>query len=249
MSSPAAVLTDAYRVQQARIAGQTAAGMALAFRSLLDPANVDRTFAGYLAVAQTIVGGARADAAREAASYYYLHRDALGVPGPLPGMVSAADMAPEQLATGLLYAGPISIKQAMLRGRTLEEAAALALVLTLNTAYRYASDGGRFTIHDTAERDGLALGWARVTDGNPCYFCAMLASRGPVYKDERSALRRRDGRRYHNGCGCTVEPVYDHDQPWPGDARKYEELWKSSTAGRRGQDAINAFRRAHEGRQ
>jgi hypothetical protein len=136
----------------------------------------------------------------------------------------------------------------MLKGRTLEEAFAAALALTLGTAYRYTADGGRFTIQNTAEHDRTALGWARVTDGNPCYFCAMLASRGPVYKSQSSALLRADGRKYHNGCGCTAEPVYNRDQPWPGDARRYQQLWKTSTAGLRGKAAINAFRRAHEGR-
>lgn len=53
--------------------------------------------------------------------------------------------------------------------------------------------------------------WRRVTDGNPCGFCAMVASRGPVY---RSASSAGDGRRYHNRCGCTVEPFEGSPSEW-----------------------------------
>lgn len=53
--------------------------------------------------------------------------------------------------------------------------------------------------------------WRRVTDGNPCGFCAMLAGRGPVY---RSAEKAGDGRRYHTRCGCTVEPFEGDPSEW-----------------------------------
>lgn len=243
----AAQLTDRYRIDQAQTAGRTQAALALAFRTLLDPSRVDATFPAFLNAATVIIGSERDAAARLALAYYYAHRAALGVTAPYTPVYAGA-INPAQVGTGLLVAGPVTVKQALLRGGTLEEAFSLALALTLGTAYRYAADGGRLSIQDTAEADETALGWARVTDGNPCYFCAMLASRGPVYKSERHALRRKDGRRYHNGCGCMAEPVYEYGQPWPGAGRKYEELWKSSTQGLRGNDAINAFRRAHEGR-
>lgn len=50
--------------------------------------------------------------------------------------------------------------------------------------------------------------WRRVTDGDPCGWCAMLAGRGPVYGSAQSAGQ---GRRYHGHCGCTAEPF---DGPW-----------------------------------
>ena len=55
--------------------------------------------------------------------------------------------------------------------------------------------------------------WRRVTDGNPCAFCAMLASRGPVYT-ETTVTTRHDGMRYHKGCGCTAEPWYGKWEDW-----------------------------------
>lgn len=107
--------------------------------------------------------------------------------------------------------------------------------------------------------------WRRVTDGKPCGFCAMLASRGPVY---RSASEAGQGNKYHGRCGCTVEP-YEGDpddwEPTPDEARFIEayqsvyrpgmkpedladeiELWLSNPANE-GNDAASFFARAFDG--
>ena len=58
--------------------------------------------------------------------------------------------------------------------------------------------------------------FARVTHPNkngPCGFCAMLASRGPVYKSSESAGIRAD--RYHDHCFCTCVPVFT-SKHWEG---------------------------------
>lgn len=55
--------------------------------------------------------------------------------------------------------------------------------------------------------------WRRVTDGNPCAFCAMLVSRGPVYM-ESTATSSKYALLYHRGCGCTAEPWYGDWSDW-----------------------------------
>lgn len=50
---------------------------------------------------------------------------------------------------------------------------------------RAAKNAGRETVVASAEANGKR--WRRVTDGNPCSFCAMLAGRGPVYRSEDAA--------------------------------------------------------------
>lgn len=71
---------------------------------------------------------------------------------------------------------------------------------------------GRETVANSAKR------WRRVSDGNPCGWCAMLVSRGPVYRSEDRAGM---GRRYHTRCGCTAEPVDDPAswEPTPDEQR------------------------------
>ena len=75
--------------------------------------------------------------------------------------------------------------------------------------------GGRQLIDETTGADQRAVGWRRVSDGDPCSFCGMLCSRGPVY---RSADRAGDpvagsGTKFHGSCGCTAEIVYGDWQP------------------------------------
>lgn len=62
--------------------------------------------------------------------------------------------------------------------------------------------------------------WARVARPDACAFCALLASRGAVYRSESSALfvgvttdeRRQRGTqddKYHDWCGCEPVAVWD----------------------------------------
>ncbi|QIS05924.1 hypothetical protein F5X71_29695 [Nocardia brasiliensis] len=114
---------------------------------------------------------------------------------------------------------------------------------------------------------GRVIGWARVTTGpEPCGFCQMMVSRGPLYGSapkagfhgrDRTAIQLFDDgddkrmrlamRKWHTGCRCKVVPVFDA-QTWPGrdEYLAAKKLWRTSTKGKSGQDAVNAFRRAVE---
>ncbi len=124
-------------------------------------------------------------------------------------------------------------------------------------AVRHVRNGGRSAEDLAVAKDGVALGWMRVTSPGACYFCAMLASRGPVYKDDSFAASdvRFSGKpgsgdyKVHDSCGCDLRAVYSRDrEEWTEEAISFEELWRSSTRGSSGNDAVNAFRRVYEGR-
>jgi hypothetical protein len=117
---------------------------------------------------------------------------------------------------------------------------------------RVSMDGGRSTIWTLAERDKRAIGWVRVSlTGTPCGWCAMLISRGPVYKSERSATLAGgasgydDGDRFHDNCHCVAVPVFSDDQ-YGGSQfdlnRQYSELWPKVTRGLSGKAAVSAWR-------
>lgn len=119
-------------------------------------------------------------------------------------------------------------------------------VVGINTAAhaeRIVLNGARAYLESVLQRDKRARGWARVSQtGTPCGFCAMLISRGPVYKSQESA--ERDG--YHTNCHCIAIPLYRKKQYQ--DAifdmnRRYEKLWPKVTKGYYGKDAMNAWRR------
>ncbi|MEV1157726.1 hypothetical protein AB0J27_20240 [Micromonospora chokoriensis] len=239
-------ITDDYRRLQATLSGDAAARVAVAFETLLNPADLDRSFPVYARAVAQIIAEARSAVVLLAGAFYLAFREGSRAKGEVPPIAYAGALPPVRLATSLLVTGPVTVKQSLSRGQSLETAISRARVATVGAAYRMTADAGRSTIRDTIQRDKVALGWARVTDGDPCYFCAMLASRGPVYLSEGTA---RGDDPYHDGCGCLPAPVFSLNDAWPGRAREFEALWQESTEGLSGREAVNAFRRAHEGRR
>lgn len=114
-------------------------------------------------------------------------------------------------------------------------------------SHRYALNAGRETIEFSAAANGKR--WRRITDGNPCAFCAMLSTRSD-YRTKESALTvvgrqtgygtavyrstgqvRSTGRtrgtqalgdRYHNFCGCTVVEVLSEWVSTPAEQAQHD---------------------------
>lgn len=124
-------------------------------------------------------------------------------------------------------------------------------------AVRHVRNGDRDTIDLAVAKDKVALGWVRITQPGACYFCLMLQSRGGVFVEDSFAASnaRFSGKpgsgdyKVHDSCACSLRPLYTRDrEEWPQEAIDADELWRSSTKGLSGNDAVNGFRRAVEGR-
>lgn len=121
---------------------------------------------------------------------------------------------------------------------------------------RTVQDAGRQTIIGNVKRDRVATGWARIpepelTTSGTCAFCAMLASRGAVFKQDTVQFRAhlpRAGKGHV--CVCHAAPVFGKYRP-DDLAKKYQDLWQSAVVDqkRHGRDARAAFRQAVEGRE
>ncbi|MYT31740.1 MULTISPECIES: hypothetical protein [unclassified Streptomyces] len=114
-------------------------------------------------------------------------------------------------------------------------------------ASRVAMNGGRSTTWNHMRRDRRSLGYVRLSrTGTPCGWCAMLISRGPVYKSRESATFA-DGDRYHDNCHCYAMPVFSWQQYGSSElfalSREYEALWPKVTRGLNGKAAVSAWRR------
>lgn len=116
---------------------------------------------------------------------------------------------------------PADLKQALDNARTQVEGVSSRLVL----------NAGRETTADAVMSDRLAKGWARETRPGCCYFCAMLATRGAVYKDANTAGRSANKRfvgegqfKFHNHCHCVAVPVFGQYEK-TADARKWTREW------------------------
>ena len=92
---------------------------------------------------------------------------------------------------------------------------------------RYVMNAARGLIYDVTKHDSASIGWVRYsTTGHPCGWCAMLISRGVVYKSASTALSHDE---YHDNCRCIAIPVFSMQQfdssPLFDQNREYEDLW------------------------
>lgn len=218
------------------------ARVALLWRAL-DLTDVDAAWPALLAALEPLVGSTRTASGRLAAAYLLAFARAELGDGARPAPAPVPDLDPAALRTSLLVTGPVALKRAMALGRPLEQASRIALAGVAGASSRHTLDGGREVLTQTVAADKQARGWARVTSGAPCHFCALLAARGPVYRGEDTG-----GFRAHDGCGCAVEPVYRDDAAWPGRAREWSALYNQQASGT--SDPLNAWRRTYtEGAQ
>lgn len=199
------------------------------------------------------------DTASAIAQQYVERARLLETGRPLGASLPASQMPDEQIMRTLLHTGPGALSRSRTQGATPEQARESALTQSMQAASRLVLDGARSVVERTVTADSAALGWMRVTDGDPCAFCAMLASRGAVYKSRESAgavdartVYGGDAKGFtstwHNGCGCQIVPVFSRSVVLPEANRKAADLWKRSTSGLSTSEAMRAFRRAVEGR-
>jgi hypothetical protein len=213
----------------------------------LDKNRLDETWPGWLRAMSLLITNYRNQSSFAAGRSYQAMR-AQALQSPTPARLIRLAPAPPQewLDRALGFSGPGMLNKDTARPGT-------ALSTTLGTASRIALDGGRTTTLDTVKADPAAVGWWRMTDGDPCHFCAMLASRGVVFKEHSFA--RSDARfigdadaKVHNSCGCTMKPAFSRSQQLPQVNDEAEQVWRESAAGLSGDAARAAFRKAWEAR-
>jgi hypothetical protein len=211
-----AALTEQHRQMQ----------LAIRTRALSDFARIwplwqttdQATFPALVRAAQPLVQHYSGLSAAAAVSYYEAFRGAEHITGAATPRIAAA--TPEDLIqTSLYVTGENAARAALQAGKRHEEVRATALVRTSGALARHVLDGGRNSIIESVRADPRALGWARVTDGNPCYFCLTLASRGAVYKDETTADFQA-----HDHCGCVAMPVYK-GTALPEQTRRFRDIY------------------------
>jgi len=162
----------------------------------------DNSFAQLVSASIILVRAYRQISAAAAAAFYESFRGAAEAAG-VPATVLAPELPDAQIATSLYVTGRDALRKALAAGQNADAARATTLVRASGAVSRHVVDAGRQTVMDSVQADPDAIGWARVTDGDPCYFCLTLASRGADYKSEQSADFKA-----HDHCGCTAMPVF-----------------------------------------
>ncbi|QIG58483.1 head maturation protease [Arthrobacter phage DrSierra] len=206
--------------QQVQNAAVVQAGLAVAFDKGIKPSDLDASFPGYLRAALALVSAGRGMAVTTARNYYGEAKEGAGFAKTVPALATP-DMDIFKATQALLMTGPVAIKKQLSSGVGLIAAMDAAKAQTLRVGKRLVLEAPRKHLIELSSKDKDALGWARVSDGQPCHFCAMLVSRGPVYSEETSRFRA------HNGCGCSVRPFFkgEADGGWSPDALALRRLW------------------------
>ncbi|MFB4265310.1 hypothetical protein [Nonomuraea sp. GTA35] len=237
MASPQAErLAERHRVQQVALRAGVSRDVMALLRDLFDTGNADRTWPAIQSMLATMARQQHATSATLANAYYEQARVEADAPGfYLP--ITPADLAKELLKVALDATGIAAFKRAISLGRSPEEALQIASVMLSGSVSRLALSGGRDAILGNVREDRQAIGWARITDKDPCAFCAMLASRGPVFRSRQTASFQA-----HDHCACMPVPAWNRDEAWLQHSRDLYEQWQKATEGHSGADARRAWR-------
>jgi hypothetical protein len=233
-----AELTRSHRSLQLALRSALIAELLLLWPAF-DPRKFD-TYERFMGMAAILIAARYRDSVGLAARYFRDFRAAERVPGAAFPLL--ADVVPdEQIKTSLRATGLAQTIRAIRSGKAPEAAAEQGFVAAAGAAGRLTLNGGRQTVIESARVDTEAQRWLRVTDGDPCFFCAMVASRGAVYTEQTVRFEA------HDHCGCVPEPYYPGSEE-PLLNQQFRDLWNETTTGLGGREAVNAFRAAIEQR-
>jgi hypothetical protein len=236
LTAAGTVLTRANQAAQLAQRAQSLQGL-LKLWSIVDVTDLAGTIDTFAQAAALLAGEGFDKSAAAAANYYGLFRRVEGA-GTIVA-VPTAPRLPADYVTGQLRGAALKgIIDARKAGMAEGDAKSQGLVRVAGALAKIVLTGGWMTITGAVRTDQKALGWSRATSGDPCTFCRLLASRGPVYKSEKSADFQA-----HDHDACMPEPVYAGDPVNLGVAAQsatYLDEYKTAQAWARSSGTMSA---------
>jgi hypothetical protein len=265
-AAQAAALVAAYKAQQNREAARMAAIVALYYKQRVDPSSLESVEDWLQVVIPRLIRTSDEGSNSAALFFQALRRIEVGSTAPAFTPQATLGVIDPGVRKSLLAVGPYDYMNKASQIETLKvgpqqkkamlaEAKQATTTKLAGAAIRHAQAGSRQTIHDNVERDRTALGYVRVTKDEPCFFCAMLASRGLRYRafkeDSFDLSNQRftgDGdAKVHDNCGCSLKPVYANNDPLVKKTDAFADMWSRwGAGGGRVNDAALRFRRGYE---
>lgn len=241
-------VAQSYRVKQA--AGAARAGLRVGgYWKGVELGNLDSE-SNFLSLALPVIKEEWVESTDRAAAFI---EDWVGV---APARVPPNE---EQIVRSMTYVGPREARKKMWAGDYFTEgllAEDLAeirndrLKSVQGAAVRLSNVGSREMGMSIHEANGTKVAFMRITGSDPCWFCVMLAGRGPVFKE--GSFDRSDARFFgpgdvksHDSCKCVLAAVTRADAEQMDQWKEYEQMWKDmSGEGRKPTDSpLNTFRR------
>jgi hypothetical protein len=272
-----AYLAHEHQQAQESLAGQAALGLGVLWPAL-QFSNLAATAPAWLHAATLEVEKAFNKSAGLGVRFV---QESLWAVDPTAGVIPAVPvMFPvERVQTGLRVTGPVAVKAATsalhLGDQRLTEGVERQVMAesrlgSTGAGVKFATEGGREGVRQQVQladvvpqeefarrrRSERVLGYARFTDSDPCYFCAILAARGAVYaenafRDSSGGFIGTDGvlgsnvDSVHDHCRCSLRPVFRKSDFRDERAKFFEAQWQKFSKGFSGRDAVNAFRRKY----
>lgn len=235
MPSPQATAIDRSHRRDLAALTNTAGRRMTALARRADPADIDAWWDQASPQAERLVAATSQTAAGMGATYLQQLAEIAGATLTPVIAVPAAGA----IATSLLVLGPVAFKRHMRRTGNPETALRSMARQLAGAAASRTLDGQRDTVMATVRDSKAIAGWRRqLNSPRPCAFCVMLASRGAVYGEDTAGFQA-----HRPGCACTPLPLFD-TEPEPASVLELQARWKETTAGLKGRDALNAFRRS-----
>lgn len=186
-----------------------------------------------------------------AADYFERFRAVEGVEGSASPVV-VDPPSREEMRDAIRGAGLAGTVNARRRGSSMGAAMRNGLVKSSGAMGELALNGGRSTVLRSGSADRRATGYIRTVGGDPCAFCAMLASRGPVYRSSGGAMAiNAEEGKTHAHCVCSFQLMYrdaklpERNQHWQDQFNESQRQAREAGDLQRGtkNDSLNAFRR------
>lgn len=257
--------------QQERIAASVTSGLALLW-PIIQFTDLDKSSTSWLH-ATTLQIKSGWDESSEAAFEYVQQALFSSEPDAVPPVKADVSFPAQEIQTAMRVRGPVEVKRQVKRAVPEAEAMKAGQKASTGVGATKATDGGRAQVIEFVRKQaparlqrGKPIGYARVTDSNPCYFCAMLASQGAVYFSESSfsqsngsirevkwtsnsdkGARRAfigDGpAKVHDHCQCTLRPVFSKADFRDERAKFFLEQWNTHGRYGEGRTDVQNFRR------
>lgn len=231
MSQPSNTAVTDQQGQQAALTSLLATGMGTAW-GLLDLTDLARTMPRYEAAVAALVYKYGQASAAVAARWYRTQRHDAGVTGRfIPHGADPAGIGQVQASLGWATRELWQPSPDVAAVKTLANGVAQKMVV----------DTGRNTLIAAIEQDTKCRGWAREARPGACSFCALLSTRGAVYRSEDTAKFQA-----HDHCHCVPVPLFaDYYEP-PAHVREWQRIYRDAPYGSNAAQARNNFRVALE---
>lgn len=223
-------------------------------RRLINPDRLQATVPTWIDAVAVLVARYSEVAATLAADFYDGEREAAGVAGTFT--VPLADPPPDgQTSNSLRWAtkdlwprdeGEATVAQL----EPFETRLDAAMSKADGAVDRLVLNAGRETVTGAVRRDGGAIAYARAAALGCCSFCALMSSRGAVYKDRGTVGEDVNDRfvgndsviKYHNYCRCQPIPVFRGQSfELSPKAREWDRIYREFAQGHSGEQ-LQRFR-------